>query len=226
MESRTGQQQETSCASIDRLRDFFRDRIGPGRRFATAREMAQELSLEPSRATILYKFLKGAEPRAGIVLEWLEKLGISVLYPEGRSDGVEYIPVFNGMTGAGEYLPSSGDGQCERIRAMDRTMLQRLNVDASRCYFLDVMGDSMEPLFSDGSTLLVDTSDNARLYPIDGKIYVVRYIDSIMVKRLQLSHDHVTLCSENPLHRPVIIPQADMDRFAVLGRVRWYSVST
>ncbi len=221
----TEQESRREGGGIDRLRDFFRDRIGPGKRFATAREMAAELNLEPSRATILYKFLKGAEPRAGVVLDWLEKLGISVTYPDGICEGVEYIPVLNGRTGAGEYIPSGGDGECERIRAVDRALFTRLRVDPGQCYFLDVMGDSMEPLFSDGSTLLIDTSDNARLYPIDGRIYVVRYIDSILVKRIQLTPDSIVLCSENPLRKPIPIPSEDMDRFAVLGRVRWYSVS-
>lgn len=216
---------ETS-AGLDRLREFFRNRIGRGRRFATAREMAQELNLEPSRATILYKFLKGAEPRAGIVLDWLERLGISVMYPEGDCEGVEFVPVLNGCAGAGAYYPITGDDNWDSLRAVDRAMLTRLRVNPDQCYFLDVVGDSMEPLFSDGSTLLIDTSDNARLYPTDGKIYVVRYIDAIMVKRLQLTRDSVTLCSENPMHRPINIPLEDMDRFQVLGRVRWYSVNT
>ncbi len=219
------QEGRQDIGGIDRLRDFFRDRIGPGRRFATAKEMASCLNLEPSRATILYKFLKGAEPRAGVVLDWLERLGISVTYPDGACGGVEYIPVLNGRTGAGEYIPAPGDGECDSIRAMDRSLFTRLRVDPAQCWLLDVMGDSMEPLFSDGSTLLVDTSDNARLYPIDGKIYVVRYIDAILVKRIRLTPGEITLLSENPLRRPIPIPAEDLDRFTILGRVRWYSVS-
>ena len=64
---------------IDRLRGFVRDLIGPGRPYASARDMADSLHLADGRATILYKFLKGAEPRAGVVLDWLEHLGITVI---------------------------------------------------------------------------------------------------------------------------------------------------
>ncbi|MDO5537028.1 MAG: S24 family peptidase, partial [Desulfovibrionaceae bacterium] len=170
---------------------------------------------------------KGAEPRAGIVLDWLEKLGISVIYPkEGAScEGVEYIPVFNGRTGAGAYYPSEGDGECETIRAVDRAFINRLRVSPNNLYFLDVMGDSMEPLFSDGATLLVDTSDNAKHYLMDGKIYVVNLEDAVLVKRIQMSPDEIVLCSENPMHAPIRVPASEMDRFRVIGRVRWYTVN-
>lgn len=213
-------------SGLERLREFFRAQIGKGKRFATARDMAAELRLGTSRATILYKFLRGAEPRAGVVLDWLERMGISVLYPEGSCEGVDFIPLLEGRTGAGEYYPSGEDGSVRRICAVDRSIISRLRVDPARCCFLDVQGDSMEPLFSDGSTLLVDCSDSARLYPVDGKIYVVRYLDAVLVKRIRLQPGQITLCSENPLRRPIQIPPEDMDRFEVVGRVRWYSVST
>ncbi len=226
MESHDMEEKEDN-GGLDRLRDFLRDLIGNGKRFNNAREMSAALNLEPSRATILYKFLKGAEPRAGVVLDWFERLGISVVYPDGACarNGVEYIPVFNGRAGAGEYFPTFGDGECESIRAVDRSLFHRMQLNPRQCWMLDVVGDSMEPLFSDGSALLVDASDNARCYPIDSKIYVVRYIDAIMVKRLRLRLGEVVLLSENPLRRPIPIPSEDMDRFSILGRVRGYSAS-
>ncbi|MBU3832039.1 MAG: S24 family peptidase [Candidatus Desulfovibrio faecigallinarum] len=210
--------------NLDRLRDFLRSRIGRGKTFNTAREMAEALNLGPTRATILYKFLKGADPRAGVVLDWLEKLGITVIYPEGECDGVEYLPVMNCRAGAGVYLPSSPeDGEFDKVRAFDRSYFRRMHINPADCCFLDVMGDSMEPLFSNGSTIMVDMSQDAKLYLVDGKIYVVRYMDGILVKRIALTTESITLCSENPLHAPITIE--DPSQFEVIGRVRWYSVN-
>ena len=209
--------------NLDRLRGFLRDRIGPGKAFPNAKAMATALNLGPTRATILYKFLKGADPRAGVVLDWLEKLGVTIVYPEGECDGVEFLPVMNCPVGAGEYMPSSPDDEgFDKIRAVDRSYFVRTHVNPNNCCFLDVVGDSMEPLFSNGSSLLVDMSQEAKLYLVDGKIYVVRYIESCMVKRISLTPKCIVLLSENPLHPP--IPIEDPDRFEVLGRVRWYSV--
>lgn len=217
-------------SQLDRLRDFFRSQIGPERRFATAREMAEVLNLPQSRSTVLYKFLKGAEPRAGIVLEWLEKLGISVLLPDithvpgGTPQKVEFLPVMNCRAGAGEYLPSSPeDGEYRAFRAFDSEYFRRMNVNPGKCCFLDVQGDSMEPLFSNGSSLLVDMSEEARRYLIDGKIYVVRYEEGVLVKRIHLTPSEIVLLSENPLHAPVRIDNPEA--FEVIGRVRWYSVN-
>ena len=81
----------------------------------------------------------------------------------------------------------------------------------------------MEPLFSDGSTLMVDMSEDAKRYLVDGKIYVVRYEDGVLVKRIHLTPSEVVLLSENPLHAPVRIDTPEA--FEVIGRVRWYSVN-
>ncbi len=213
--------------SLERVRQFFLSLIGRGRRFASASAMARALGLIGSQASTLYKFLHGAEPRIGVVLDWLEKLGVRLQYPEGSTNfsEVELLPVFNGLAGAGAYIPGPGDADCDHMRPFDRNFFLQNRINPNNCYLVDVCGDSMEPMFSDGSTLLVDTADDVKYSPIDGKIYVVRYGDSVMAKRLKISADSVTLCSENPLHKPIVIQLDELDDFEILGRVRWYTVN-
>jgi len=80
---------------------------------------------------------------------------------------------------------------------------------------ITVKGDSMEPLLRDGDDILVDKGAQ----PLRDGIHVVRFDDTLMVKRVARSGPgRVTLLSENPAYPPLEVPA---DAIAIIGRVVW-----
>ena len=213
--------------SIDRLRDFLRDLIGSDRPYATAKDMAEALNLAQGRASILYKFLKGAEPRAGVVLEWLERLGISIIYPDegGKQEEVEFIPVLSCKASAGGGYDADADGAYyEAIRAMSADFFRKRHLDPGRCRFVPIVGDSMEPVIADGSTVLMEETSQYNFFLESDRLYIVRHQGLLRAKRVVFGDDRTTLYSYNELYPPVVIMQDDeSEDFEVLGRIRWYS---
>lgn len=85
--------------------------------------------------------------------------------------------------------------------------------------FIHGLGDSMEPLFTDGDILLVDTmQQNAA--QIDG-VYVLRAYGRLYVKRVRHTiHGQLEVSSDNPAVKTVDILDGS-HQLDVLGRVIW-----
>lgn len=84
--------------------------------------------------------------------------------------------------------------------------------------FIHAYGDSMEPTFSSGDILLVDTGIID--VKIDG-VYVLRAHDRLFVKRVRQRIDgHFEISSDNPTHRTVDVLNGD-HHVSVIGRVLW-----
>ena len=75
-------------------------------------------------------------------------------------------------------------------------------------------GDSMEPGLRDGDLVALDHS---KTEPIDGRVFVVRTEDGLVVKRLRGRPGTWTLTSDNRRYRPR--PVRPPDR--IVGRVAW-----
>lgn len=128
------------------------------------------------------------------------------------------IPKVEAKAGAGSSL-ETGD-KVESYFAFRRDWLSRRGIPADKAVLIDVKGDSMEPRFKAGDTLLIDTSDTELL---DGKVYVVSFQDELLVKRIQKEPAGIWLCSENRSYDRIPIPAQHMvDWLQVHGRVRWY----
>ena len=100
-----------------------------------------------------------------------------------------------------EFAAAEGGGEevdSERARGLacfSRSWLDRLNLDATRCAIIRVRGESMEPTSPDGYSILFDRN---RLTPRDGRIYVVRAGDGLIVNRAAERGGAWELASENP----------------------------
>mgnify|MGYP000373737699 CR=1 FL=1 len=82
-----------------------------------------------------------------------------------------------------------------------------------------VGGDSMYPFVADGDTVLVDKSQT---HLHDGKMYLVRIDDDIIVKWILRKPGQYILRSENKLWDDIIIEKKDESiDFQVLGKVVW-----
>lgn len=78
-------------------------------------------------------------------------------------------------------------------------------------------GDSMEPTFKDGDSLLVDRAVTD--IKLDA-IYVLALSDELYIKRLQRRPGgEITMISDNKSYEPYTIKNGERDKFRVLGRV-------
>jgi len=78
-------------------------------------------------------------------------------------------------------------------------------------------GDSMEPTFADGDTLLVDRGVSD--IKLDA-IYVLALNDELFVKRIQRGGDgSFTMISDNKNYLPRQVTRSEREHFRVLGRV-------
>ena len=87
-------------------------------------------------------------------------------------------------------------------------------VRLDRCDLIVVTGDSMEPTLPDGGSILVDR-DSAEL--LEGRVFVLRTEEGLVVKRVRRGGDGWLLCSDNPSWEPVPLGPED----SVVGQVLW-----
>lgn len=97
--------------------------------------------------------------------------------------------------------------------------LQSHSIDPKQSHIISVRGDSMEQTLPDGCSILVDRS---RREPQEGRIYVMRTDEGLVVKRLGLDEKgRWELLSDNPDWEPAIMPYGT----DIVGEVRWSAVT-
>lgn len=139
----------------------------------------------------------------------------------GHNPSVETvsIPRLQVQASAGFGALAEGDGSRGNV-VFDASWLRRFSRSrSSDLSLIQVQGDSMFPVLSDGDDILVDRSDgSARLR--DG-IYVLRRDDALMVKRLAINPASrmVTIKSDNPAYQDW--PNCDPATLTIIGRVIW-----
>jgi transcriptional regulator with XRE-family HTH domain len=96
-----------------------------------------------------------------------------------------------------------------------RRWLAQQGLEGAQLSAIQVEGDSMEPLLSDGDEILVDRSPR----PFRDGIHVVRLGDTLMVKRVaSAGAGRLSLLSQNLAYPPV---QVDASEVEIIGRVVW-----
>lgn len=85
-----------------------------------------------------------------------------------------------------------------------------------------VHGDSMEPFLFANDSVLVNMAENDLSRIIDGKVYAIRYVDELRVKRLYRQLDGtLILRSDNPSYvDEVVPPELAEENISIIGRVR------
>lgn len=114
----------------------------------------------------------------------------------------------------------------DELWPVDLRLLKIYNIDLnseSSMYFMEVEGDSMQPIFNDGDYILVSNAEVK-----SGNIAVVSFngCDSCL-RRVQFKeNDLVVLLSRNPKYDPIVIPRDECElKGRVLLRVgepRWW----
>ena len=204
----------------ERTRQFFASLIGRDKPFKNRSRMAEYLGMKTlPKQTKFFKFLDGADSSFANVTEWLDRLGGTVVLPdETPADFASYyyIPKVEAIAGAGASLETSA--AVTGYYAFRSDFLGKEHISESHSVLMDVRGDSMEPLFFDGDTLLVDQSD---IQILDGRIYVITLGDELRVKHVQKTFHGLLLRSENTRYADIVIEGPDLEQFKVHGRVRW-----
>lgn len=159
---------------------------------------------------------KKTKPKVSEVEGILDLVGARLILPDEKIVDYDLVPKVAAKAGAGASLETNGD--LEGLYAFRKDFMGIEHISAAHSVLMDVVGDSMEPLFSEGDTLLVDKSD---IEVMDGKIYVVTLGDELRVKRVHKSLSGLILRSENPKYPDIPVTGPDLENFVVHGRVRW-----
>jgi len=89
---------------------------------------------------------------------------------------------------------------------------------AAKMVLLDVFGNSMEPEFKDGDTVLLDESQKEILA---GAVYAVGIEDTIMIKRVEKHPNGLVLLSDNPKYGAIYQKKDDVSCVRIIGKVIW-----
>lgn len=116
-----------------------------------------------------------------------------------------------------KFADDIGDYNEYKLRLSKSTM-SRYGIDKNRTVCLTVDGDSMEPVFRDGTTVAIDQSDtNIR----DGKIYAINHDGLLRIKILEkVPGNQVKIKSYSAGYDDEIVSK---DEITILGRVWWQS---
>ncbi len=183
-------------------------------RFGSAAELARRSGCTPANIS---RWLKQERiPRISEFAPLMDAVGIEFSYADEQILDYDFVPKHAARAGAGASLETSE--KVEGFYAFRRDWLASRGMYASSAVLLDVSGDSMEPLFREGDTLLIDKRDTTIR---DGKIYVVTLCEELRVKRILKSVSGYILHSENPAYSDVPVTGPDLEFFRVHGRVRW-----
>lgn len=197
----------------DKVFDLLKD-FTEGKHHGNKARAARELGIPP--VTLGQWLNRTRTPNLTALDSVFRALGVQLVLPSEKAAEYDLIPKVAARAGAGASLET--DGETEGLYAFRRDFMGLSHICARRSVLMDVVGDSMEPLFSEGDTLLVDKSDvDVR----DGRIYVVTLGDELRVKRIQKTLRGLILRSENPKYADISVDGPDLETFVVHGRVRW-----
>lgn len=133
------------------------------------------------------------------------------------ADEFAIIPVYDVHVSAGCGLISDGVTEPSNRLAFRRDWLSERGLHAKDLLIVFARGDSMIPTIQDKEPLLVNSADKNL---DDGFIYVIRNVDKIWVKRVQIQFDgSLLLISDNKTYPPM---QLDFDAstdIEVIGKV-------
>jgi phage repressor protein C with HTH and peptisase S24 domain len=196
--------------------------------------------LDVSRGTI-YNWMGGTEIPMSKLFELEEKTGIDVwwlltgrenepanaakeapltAYEAKRFEEYDYIDFLDVEASAGAGAVVEGE-EVKGHLAFRKDWLRRQGLRPQHLALLTVRGDSMEPSVPNGSTCLVERYDEAQEPARDG-IYVLRWDDHLVVKRLQRQiGGGFVILSDNPAYAPQHVPADRTTDLRIAGRVVW-----
>ncbi len=171
---------------------------------------------------------KSKHPRHDTVQKLAAALGCSAadLLEPGRAvsvaapglDALIFVPTFDVAAAAGDGTLIDAASETGRLAFREDWIRSVTTARPDQLAVITVRGDSMFPTLADGDTVLVDRTQ--KTVRRDG-IYVIRFDDFVLVKRLQIDpvRAKVTISCDNRDYPP--LEPVDSGSIDVEGRVIW-----
>lgn len=118
-------------------------------------------------------------------------------------------------------ISAGGGGFNEEYQTYQSTKVEKAWLDSRRlkaenCAMFLVSGDSMYPTLKDGEEIIVDRSKKDLK---DGKIFVLNNEGAMLVKKVQITYNGITLISQNTEYTPIELDTEQANRLIVIGQV-------
>lgn len=130
-----------------------------------------------------------------------------------------FVPFYKDVQLSAGYGAHEFEDYEGRSIRFSRQMLREVSVSPKDAICVTVKGDSMEPVFKNGSTVGIDLS---RKKIIDGDVYAINNDGLLQMKKLKhISGSMLSVESYNKDEYPAF--DVSMEQVNVIGRVFWYS---
>lgn len=169
------------------------------------------------------EFLAAVTDRFGVSASWILS-GVGPMYladvaNEERANAPEFVPIpkFTVSASAGNGI-QNGPEDAVGHYAFDRRWLRQRGLKPDRLAIITVSGDSMEPKLRNQDMILVDLDQRSAS---DGKTYVIRIGDELLVKHIQrISPSSIDLISANATYPPRTVDLSkERDSVQIIGKV-------
>lgn len=178
--------------------------------------------------TTIYNWERGGTRVDSEDLAKMYNLGMDITYIisghrnfSRNIDNIEdyiYVPVYDVEASAGHGREAM-DSIPMRYHSFRRRWADFHGFKEKDLLVIKIKGDSMEPTLEDGSHIVVN---QASKQPIDGRIFVIRNGNSLLVKYVQMQiGGTILLISENDFYPPITLKPEDLecDNIEILGEV-------
>lgn len=215
--------------------DAFYQRVRESTDISTQMELARALGVNRSAVTqaknrdaVPMKWILTLSRQYGVSPDWLEfgtgtpkkSLEKSALVSAFPLPTVEHETIMVPKVRA-TLCAGGGSFELEAVpvaeHPLPRTWLSRMG-SPDAMVFMDVIGNSMEPVIRDGDMVLVDQSATD---PAAKAILAVGYEDAIYIKRLEKQANGIVLLSDNLDYAPMRVAGDELQSFRIIGKVVW-----
>lgn len=136
--------------------------------------------------------------------------------PIGVWNEFALIPGYSVQVSAGHGSQALDGSAPSRYLAFRKRWLTFRGFSEKDLVIVWAKGDSMEPTIHNNDTLVIHTG---RTKLVDGQIFVIRFDDTLWVKRIQVRAGSWLLISDNEVYPPIEIKHEDQSTFEVVGQV-------
>ena len=158
---------------------------------------------------------------ANVSVQWLAT-GESSEEQDGLNLSASNDEIFAEIEDCREVRISAGGGGFnDEYKPYQTTKVEKAWLDSRRlkaedCAMFLVSGDSMQPTLKDGEEIIVDRSKTDLK---DGKIFVLNNEGAMLVKKVQITYNGITLISQNTEYAPIELNTEQANNLIVIGQV-------
>jgi len=205
--------------------EIFTKRIGEALSIRSQNELASNIGVNPSaitqarkKDTIPDKWILQLYRKYDLNPDWVERgIGPTFINSSNAAEAeFRQVPKVKARLCAGGGSFEVGS-EIEGYYSFRKDWLSRKGA-AEKMVLLDIFGNSMEPEFREGDTVLIDESQKDVLA---GAVYAVGIDDTIMVKRVEKHPKGLVLLSDNTKYESLYLENEDVNRVRIIGKVIW-----